>query len=292
MQKQPARMGGLRERMAPYLFLSPFLISYLVFFLYPAGFSLMLSFTRYKGYGDMRFVGLENFAKLLQYETMWRCLGNTFLYFIASFVPVMIISFLLAVMVRSRSVRRFQSFYKPLIFLPQICAVVASALVFKVIFGNQVGVINQLFGSDFQFLNDMNLMKWPIIALMVWRQTGWYFIIFLSGLTTISDEITEASTIDGATAFQNLIHITIPMMKPIFMLAFVTYGIGSLKLFTEPNLVLSTTEAPLQVAPFLNIVTTNITGGVFGMASAAGWFLVLIILALTLIQLRLFREEA
>jgi ABC-type sugar transport system permease subunit len=138
----------------------------------------------------------------------------------------------------------------------------------------------------------MNLMKWPIIALMVWRQTGWYFIIFLSGLTTISDEITEASTIDGATAFQNLIHITIPMMKPIFMLAFVTYGIGSLKLFTEPNLVLSTTEAPLQVAPFLNIVTTNITGGVFGMASAAGWFLVLIILALTLIQLRLFREEA
>lgn len=292
MVNQPARMGSLRERMAPYLFLSPFLVSYLVFFLYPAGFSLMLSFTRYKGYGDMRFVGFDNFWKLLQYETMWRCLGNTFLYFIASFVPVMIISFLLAVMVRARSVRRWQSVYKPLIFLPQITAVVASALVFKVIFGNQVGVINQLFGTNIQFLNDMNLMKWPIISLMVWRQTGWYFIIFLSGLTTISDEITEASTIDGATSFQNLIHITIPMMKPIFMLAFVTYGIGSLKLYTEPNLVLSTTEAPLQVAPYLNIVTTNITGGVFGMASAAGWFLVLIILALTLVQLRLFREEA
>jgi ABC-type sugar transport system permease subunit len=292
MTRGVEKLTSARERLAPYLFLLPFLVSYLVFFLYPAGFSLMLSFTRYKGYGEMRFVGFDNFIKLFQYETMWRSLGNTFLYFIASFVPVMIFAFLLAVMVRSRSVRRYQSLYKPLIFLPQICAVVASALVFKVIFGNQVGVINQLFGTDIRFLNDMNLMKWPIIALMIWRQTGWYFIIFLSGLTTISDEITEASTIDGANAFQNMLYITIPMMKPIFMLAFVTYGIGSLKLYTEPNLVLSNTEAPLQVAPYLNIVTTNITGGVFGMASAAGWFLVLIILLLTLFQMRLFREEA
>ncbi len=285
------RMIKAREKAVPYLFLLPFIVCYLAFFLYPAGFSLVLSFMKYKGYGEMRAIGTQNYVKLLQYGTMWQCLGNTFLYFIASFVPVMILSFLLAVSVRSKSIRKYQGIYKPLIFLPQICAVVASALVFKVIFGNDVGVINQFFHTEIRFLNDMTLMKYPIIAVLIWRATGWYFIIFLSGLTTISDEIDEAATIDGSNAFQRLLYITIPMMKPIFMLAFITYGINSLKLYTEPNLVLSIGEAPLQVAPYINIITNNINGGNFGMASAAGWFLVVIILLLTLVQMRLFKGE-
>ncbi len=289
--QQSARMIKAREKAVPYLFLLPFIVCYLVFFLYPAVFSFVLSFMKYKGYGEMRSVGWQNYTKLLQYGTMWQCLGNTFLYFIASFVPVMIFAFLLAVAVRSKSIRKYQGIYKPLIFLPQICAVVASALVFKVIFGNDVGVINQLFGTQIRFLNDMTLMKYPIIAALIWRATGWYFIIFLSGLTTISDEIDEAATIDGSNAFQRLIYITIPMMKPIFMLAFITYGINSLKLYTEPNLILSVGEAPLQVAPYINIITNNLNGGNFGMASAAGWFLVIIILMLTLIQMRMFKGE-
>lgn len=289
--KNVTKMNSLREKAVPYLFLLPFLISFAVFFLYPVGYSFMLSLMKYKGYGTMRFVGLQNYEKLFQYKTMWNCMKNTLQYFFFSFVPAMIISFMLAVLVRSKTVSRYQKIYKPLIFLPQVCAVVASALVFQVIFGSQVGVINQLLGTKIPFMGDTKLMKIPVVTMITWRQIGWYFIIFLSGLTTISDEILEASKVDGANSVQNLFYIMIPVMKPIFKLAFITYAIGALKLYTEPNLILSNDEAPLTVAPYVNLITSNISGGVFGMASAAGWILVALIMVLTLLQMRLFKEE-
>lgn len=278
----------LREKLVPYLFISPFLLSFAALFLYPAGYSLYLSFFNFKGYGKMHFVGLKNYLSLFQYNTMWRCLENTFFYFIMSFIPVMVFSFLLALLVRSHTVRHYQSIYKPLVFMPQICAVVAASLSFKVIFGGSVGVINQVLGTDIAFLNALNIMRWPVVMLISWRAVGWYFIIYLSGLTSVGDDVLEAARIDGANAFQTTIRITIPLMKPIFLMAFITNAIGALKLYTEPNLLLAQNyDPPMQVAPFINIIINNINGGSFGMASAAGWILVLVILVLTLMQLKL-----
>ena len=134
-------------------------------------------------------------------------------------------------------------------------------------------------------------MKLPVITMLIWRNTGWYFIIFLSGLTTISEDLTEAAKIDGANSVQTLFRITIPVMKPIFKLTFITYAIGAFKLYTEPNLILSKDEAPLAVAPFVNMITTNINGGNLGMACAAGWILVVLIMFLTIMQMGMFKEE-
>lgn len=280
-----------KTQIAPYLFLTPFFLIYLSTFLFPALYSLVLSFYKYKGYGKAKFVGWSNYISLLNYSTMWRCLGNTMFYFIMSFIPTMIIAFLLAVVIRSKTLKRFQRIYKPIVFLPQICAVAASSLIFQIIFGGEVGVINQLFGTEIPFLTDTKYMKWPVVALITWRGIGWYFIIFLAGLTTVSEEVEEAALVDGASPFQKMLHIIIPLMKPTFMMTTITYAIGSLKLYTEPNVLLSRTEAPLQVAPFINIITTNVYGGNFGMASAAGWLLVILILVFTLIQLKMFGGE-
>lgn len=277
------------SKLTPYLFILPFLLFYVVFFFYPAIYSLILSFFSYKGYESARFIGLQNFVNLFTYGTMWQSLANTLFYFVFSFVPVMVLSFLLALAVRSKFVRRFQFLYKPLLFLPQICAVVATSLSFKIIFGERVGVINQLLGTSIPFLSDLELMKWPVVILITWRAIGWYFIIYLSGLTTIGEDVLEAATIDGASAWQTVFHITIPLMRPTFMLAFITNAIGSLKLYTEPNLLLAQNyDPPAQVAPYVNLIVNNMQGGNFGMACAAGWFLVLVILALTLIQLKFF----
>ena len=269
----------------------PFIVVYLATFLFPALYSLVLSFYKYKGYGTAKFVGFNNYKSLLNYSTMWKCLGNTLFYFIMSYIPTMLISFCLAVLVRSKTLKRFQRFYKPIIFMPQICAVVAASLIFQIIFGGDVGVINQLLGTKIPFLTDLKYMKWPVVALITWRGIGWYFIIFLAGLTTISEDVEEAALVDGATPFQKMIHVILPLMRPTFMLTSITYAIGSLKLYTEPNVLLSRTEAPLQVAPYINIVTTNVNGGNFGMASAAGWLLVILIIACTLLQLKFFGGE-
>ena len=274
--------------LVPYLFLLPFIFLYIATFLYPALYSLILSFFKYKGYGEAKFIGLSNYTSLLTYRTMWVCLANTLFYFIASYIPTMLIAFLMAVLVRSKTLKRFQRFYKPIIFMPQICAVVAASLVFQIIFGGEVGVVNQVLETEIPFLTDLKYMKWPVVLLITWRGIGWYFIIFLAGLTTISEEVEEAALVDGATPFQKMIHIIIPLKKPTFMLTSITYAIGSLKLYTEPNILLSRTEAPLQVAPYINIVTSNVNGGNFGMASAAGWLLVLLILGCTLLQLKFF----
>ena len=279
-----------QRQIAPYLFILPFLLSFLAFFLMPVIYSAFISLTRFKGYGEMRFVGIDNYRRLLTYRAMWQTLLNTLQYFVCGIIPVMILAFLLAVMVRSRPIERFQKIYKPLIFLPQVCAVVASALVFQVIFGTNVGAINQVLGTKINFLGDTKLMRIPVICMIVWRSTGWYFIIFLSGLTTISDDITEAAKIDGANAVQTLFRVTIPVMKPIFKLTFITYAIGAFKLYTEPNLILAKEEAPLSVAPFVNMITTNINAGNLGMACAAGWILVVFVMLLTLVQMRMFKE--
>ena len=279
-----------RRQIAPYLFILPFLISFIAFFLMPVVYSVVISLMKYKGYGAMKYVGFNNYQRLFTYGAMWQSLLNTLEYFVLAMIPVMIISFLLAVVVRSRAISRFQKIYKPLIFLPQVCAVVASALVFKVIFGTKVGAINQVLGTSINFLGDTKLMKLPVICMLIWRNTGWYFIIFLSGLTTISDDLVEAAKIDGASSTQALFYVTIPVMKPIFKLTFITYAIGAFKLYTEPNLILAKEEAPLAVAPFVNMITTNINSGNLGMACAAGWILVIIIMLLTLMQMRMFKE--
>lgn len=282
----------LKKSMVPYLFLSPFLMLYLLFFLWPALYSLGLSFFKYGGYGEAKWVGIQNYKNLIQYETMWRCLGNTIFYFIFSFIPIMIFSFLLALAVKSKYAAKFRSVYKPLIFLPQICAVVASALCFKIIFGERVGVINQVLGKTIPFLTEPTLMRLTVVALLSWRGIGWYFIIYLSGLTTIGDDILEAASIDGASGIQNLWHIILPMMRPTFMVAFVTNAIGSFKIYTEPNLLLAQNYDPsMKVAPYINLIINSMSGGQFGMAAAAGWILVVVILVLTLIQLKVLGGE-
>ncbi len=279
------------EKAVPYIFILPFTLSFLAFFLFPAVYSFVLSFFQYKGYGTATFIGLDNYTRLLTYRTFWQYLGNTVFYFVAHFVPVMVLSFLLALAVRSDLIRGLQKVYKPMVFLPQMTASVAAALIFRIIFGGEAGVINQIIGTHVPFLTDLDLIKWPVVVLVVWRSTGWYFVIYLAGLTTIDDDLIAAAKIDGTTAIQRVIHIAIPIMRPIFMFAFVMDAIGSLKIYNEPNLIMNNIgNTPTQASPYMNSVVDNLQGGYFGAASAAGWLLFVLILLVTMFQFSLFRR--
>lgn len=121
---------------------------------------------------------------------------------------------------------------------------------------------------------------------------GWFMVIFLAGLTTISSDLNEAATLDGANNWQRITKITIPLMKPIFLFAFVTDVISSFKIYTEPNVMMvETGTIPVDAQPVMNIITNHIKGGNFGMASAAGWILFLIILVVSLAQLFLMKNK-
>ena len=280
------------EKMVPYLFIAPFLISFAVFFVFPAGYSLVLSFFKYKGYGKATFVGLNNYHSLLHYSAFWKAIGNTLFYFLVHLLPVMGFAFLFAVLLQSERIGKIRSVFKPILFLPQVVPVMASVLTFRVIFSTYTGAINQVFGLTVSWLDDPNIMRWTVVAYSVWRSTGWFMIIYLAGLTTINPSLYEAAILDGATSAQRIFYITIPMMRSIFLFAFIMDAISSFKVYTEVNVLLAGVgNAPTHAAPIMNLVTTNTKNGNFGMSSAAGWLLFLMILVISLVELLLMREK-
>ncbi len=280
------------EKMVPYLFIAPFLISFALFFVFPAGYSLVLSFFKYRGYGKATFVGLNNYSSLLHYSAFWKAIGNTLFYFLVHLLPVMGFAFLFAVLLQSDRIGRIRSVFKPVLFLPQVVPVMASVLTFRVIFSTYTGAINQLFHLNISWLDDPDIMRWTVVVYSVWRSTGWFMIIYLAGLTTINPSLYEAAILDGATSIQRIVYITIPMLRSIFLFAFIMDAISSFKVYTEVNVLLAGVgNAPTHAAPIMNLVTTNMKNGNFGMSSAAGWFLFLMILVISLVELALMREK-
>jgi len=273
------------KKIVPYLLISPFIISFFLLFLFPAGYSFVLSFFDYRGYGEARFVGLSNYESLLSYAAFWKGMRNTTFYFIMHIVPVMCLSFLLAIILQSKYTKGFQKIFKPILYLPQVVPVMAITLVFRIIFAKNSGVVNQLLGLSVRWLEDSNITRLVIVFVVCWRSIGWFMVIFLAGLTSINQELYESARIDGANAWQSCIRITIPLMKPTIFFAFIMDAISSFKIYTEVNaLVAAIGIANTDVAPIMNQITTNISNGRFGMASAAGWLLFLVIVIITFFE--------
>jgi ABC-type sugar transport system permease subunit len=278
--------------LAPYLFISPFLLFFLTLFVGPALYSLVLSFFRYKGYGSATFVGFANYRSILTYHVFWTELGNTLIYWLGHVIPLMTGSFLLAVLVRAKFVRG-KGFFKPVIFLPNIVATVAAALIFQSLFSTQYGVINSLLGVKIPWLQDPTLARSVVVLLIIWRSLGWWFVVYLVGLTSLNPEIEEAAVVDGATSWQRLRFITLPLMRNIFLFAFVIDAVGSFRLFTEPNVMVSSAGlAPPEIGPLLNLLVINLRNASFGQAAAVGWVLFVIVVAVAMVQFRILRGSA
>lgn len=282
----------LGDSLVPYLFISPFLFFFLALFLGPSLYSFYLSFFRYAGYGVSTWVGLDNYLAVLNYPVFWTEIWNTLFYWFAHAIPMMVFAFGIAVLVNSKLVR-FKNIFKPLIFMPQIIATVVAALVFQNFFGTQYGILNRMLGMEIPWLTNMDLARWVIVALLIWRGMGYWFVIFLAGLTSINPEVMEAATIDGVSTWQRLIYVTIPLMRNSLLFAFVVDAIVTMRLFTEPNVLVGKAGAlaSVEVAPVLNLVIENIRSARFGMAAATGWSLFILIAVISWVQFRMFQQE-
>lgn len=282
----------LENPLVPLMFLAPFLSVYLCFFLVPALYSLVLSFTKYKGYGKMTFVGFENYLKLIQYDVFWSSLGNTLFYLFTHAIPVITLSFLLALLIKSNVIKH-KSWFKVGFFLPQITASVSAIMIWKVVLGTRFGVINNILGTEIPFLENLSIMRWSVVFVMAWRSMGWFMVIFIAGLSTVSEDVIEASKIDGANSFQRMYKIIMPLMKPTFIFALFSCSVTTFKVYNEPNLLIGSAgaAAPTVVAPIMNIVTNNIKSGNFGTASAAGWMIFVFIFIISMLQATILRED-
>lgn len=266
----------------------------MAFFALPSIYSVALSLFRYNGYATPHWVGLSNYRSLLESPDFQQALANTAFYWLVPLGPMLIGAFLLALTLRSRMVG-LSPLYKPLIFIPQVMAPVAAALVWRVILSNS-GALNALLGTHVAWLTDPHALKWGVVALLIWRGLGWYFVVFLAGLAAVPDDLIDAASVDGASAIRRLWHVVLPLMRPTILFALVIDTIASLQLFTEPNLLVggagTTAGAPPSAAPVMNQVVGNVIGGQFGLAAAAGWMVFVAIAIFSLLQFRLIREAA
>jgi ABC-type sugar transport system permease subunit len=181
---------------------------------------------------------------------------------------------LLAVIVRGKMIRG-KRFWKPVIFLPQVMSIVAVSLVFETLFSQKYGVINSLFGVNVPWLTDFSIAKWIVVLLLVWQGAGFWFVVFLAGLTGIDPAVEEAAMVDGAGAVRRTVFVLVPMMKNVILFAVVIDAINSMALYTQPNILTATggNLAVPAVGTVSNMVVGNLQSSSFGESAAAGWLL-------------------
>jgi multiple sugar transport system permease protein len=298
-----ARRGGLRapgeRNPAAYGFLAPAMVLIFIFFFIPVVSALLLSFTDFDIYsvGDLsnaRWVGLRNYAQLLQAPLFWQALRNTF-YFALVGGPLSIGISLAAALLLNQKMVRFKTLFRTIYFAPFVTTLVAVAIVWRYLYHTRYGLLNYALGAfgagPIDWLGDPRWAMPAIILMTVWKSFGYNMLIFIAGLQAIPEELYEAARIDGATALQRFRHVTLPQLAPTLVFVTVITMIGFFQLFVEPYVM--TMGGPLRstTSVVLLMYEEGFRWWRMGYAAAVAFILFVVILTATLLQLALQKRE-
>ncbi len=234
-----------RNNLVGYLFISPWLVVFLLFSLLPLAASLALAFTNYDLLGgDVKFVGLDNFDRMFYHDLRyWKSVRATVRY--VFFAVPLRLTFALAVAMLLNTKRRMVFLYRAAYYTPSIVGgSVAVAVMWRQIFGGD-GLVNTIFGLDIFWFGDPRYALWMLISLAVW-QFGSPMLIFLAGLRQIPHELYEAAAIDGASGPQRFLRITLPMLTPIIFFNLVMQTIQNFQQFTQAFIITGGSGRPLD----------------------------------------------
>ena len=284
----------LSRKWAPYVFISPAVILFLVFMVYPIIYSFILSFQKQNDDGDLVWSGLANYQRLLGDTKFFQALGNTVLILIVQ-VPIQLsLAIVLAVFLNSRLIR-WRGLFRAIFFLPAVTALSAVSIVFLVLFQDTNGFVNYVLGlvgvGPIGWSRDPFWNQVLIILAITWRWTGYNMVIYLSGLQGIPRDLYEAASVDGATVFTQFFRLTLPMLRPIILFTTILSTIGTLQLFDESYLLTrgGPSDATLTVGAYLYRVAFQRAD--FPYASTIAYGLLVIILVLSVIQLKVGDRE-
>ena len=290
----------MRNVGAAWCFVAPALLVIAVFFFLPVVAGLAMSLTDFDIYaladsGNLRLVGLQNYAQLLQTPLFWQAFGNT-LYFVVVGVPLSItVSFGAALLLHSRLVK-FQAFFRTALFAPVVTTLVAVAVIWRYLFHPHYGLLNYALGllgiPPIDWLGDPHWAMPAIIVFAVWKNFGYNMIILLAGLQSIPGQLYEAARIDGASMWRQFRHVTLPMLAPIVTMVNILTIAGYFQLFAEPYVM--TQGGPLQstVSVLYFMYEEGFKWWNLGSASAVAFVLFLFIFCVTAVQLRLARWQS
>jgi multiple sugar transport system permease protein len=284
---------------AAWWFIAPAVIVLAVFFFMPVLGALAMSLTDFdlyalSDYHNLRFVGFENYARLLGEPLFWKALGNT-LYFVALGVPLSIGASLGAALLVNSRLARFRAFFRTVYFAPVVTTLVAVAVVWRYIFHTRYGFLNYTLASvgidPIDWMGNPHWAMPAIVILAVWKNFGYNMIILLAALQNIPDDLYEAARIDGASGWQQFRHVTLPGIGPVLLLVSILTMTGYFQLFAEPYVM--TEGGPLQAtySVLYFMFEEGFKWWSLGRASAVAFLLFILMFLVTVVQLRLGRER-
>ncbi len=288
------------HKVAPYVFVLPFILSFAIFFIYPVVSTIVMSFQQVLP-GDTHFIGLENY-KRLDNPHFYRALFNSALYTILTLIVLIPMPLVLAVFLNSKKMW-LKNFFRSTLFVPSLASIVVSGTIFRLVFGELPGsLMNSFIGllgfEPYQWLKNAPTAMIVMVLLATWRWTGVNIIYFLSGLQNIPNELYESADIDGANTWRKFTNITLPLLKPVSIYVLTISIYGGFAMFTESYMVFNGNGSPNDMGLTIvgYIYKTGLEQFNLGFGSAVGITLLLITLILNVLQLKFFgmfrKEEA
>ena len=283
-------LGNLsnNQQLAGWIFILPALVGTLIFIVIPVICSFGLSFVKWDLLNPMQFVGLNNYRGIFSDALFYKIFWNTVVFALSTSIFGVIIPLVLACILNSKI--RGAEFYKTAYFLPFITPMVVIGVAWEWIFDPNIGFLNHILHLHINWLYDPHYAMAALIIVSVWKLIGYNMIIFLTGLSGISQSLFEAAKIDGANPFETFKNITVPLLSPTIFFVVIITAISSFQIFDL--IYLMTGGGPLDST---NVLVYAIYKNAFeyfnvGKASAIAYVLFLLILILTLIQWNLRKK--
>ena len=299
----------LKPALAPYVLISPFLLLFLVFGLFPIVFSFVLMFHMWdpvQGLASMEYVGLENITFAIEDPLVWTSLGNTLWMALASGLPQHLVAIPLAYLI-NKKMGRWRNAAMGAYFLPYITSTVAIAIMFSTLFSTDYGMVNAalaemakwplltavLPAENIDWLGSPEAIKPVVSAVVFWRYLGFNVILYVAAMQSIPRDLYEAARMDGAKSWQQFLFITLPQLKPIMFFGVTLTVIGGLQLFEEPFILTGGKGGPeyAGMTTAMYMYRTAFDFNDFGLASAISWMLFVIILIMTVITNKAFKTK-
>ncbi len=284
-----------------YLFISPFFVLFAAFALYPIVFSFLLSFTEWDGFVPIKWVGLDNLRLAAHDEAFWNSLWNTLVICVLYIPPMLVAAFLLAVLLNATWLK-FRSLYRAVFFLPVITPMVAIALVFGLLYDTDRGLLNATLAAieeaapwlglrPLPWLTSETWSKPSIAILLIWRWAGYGMVLMLAGLQGIPRTYYESARIDGAGAWSRAWHITLPLMRPVFIFCAITSLVGTIYAFDEVFMLTYGGPGRSSTNFGLYLFNTSFDDFRFGYASCLAYGVAAVVFIASLFILRFRRSD-
>ena len=290
IEKRQARWG--------FAFTVPCLVFFAVFAFYPIISAFITSLTNRKAISrNYSFVGLENYIYIFTKGnggySLLNSLRATLVFTVGTFIPMVVISLLVAVLLSQLRKPGHSKFYELCFYTPAVLSSVVAATIWMILF-QPTGLVNQFSnfvmrtsGKDYQWLTSNNMLQISTIIVYFWKYIGYFTILFITGLASIPSTLYEAALVDGSSRWHSFWHITLPLLKPTVVLVSIMAMLQCLKTFSTQYMFVQggTARAPIDVIT-MNIYFTGVNNGYLGRASAMSIVLFLIMLVFTALQFK------